>query len=116
MEFPYTQHSEQFTIQQLSEKLDIPKPTLRFWEKELEGIIVPHRTPGGQRRYSEEHIELLEEIKNLRNSGKSLNEIKFHLDGGNGKEKINGDDDNIDLLLKRITEVVKSEISQFLKK
>jgi len=116
MEFLNTNYSRQFTIQQLSEKLDIPKPTLRFWEKELEGIIVPHRTPGGQRRYSEKHVELLEEIKNLRNSGKSLDEIKLHLDKGNGKEKMHGDYDSIDLLLERITEVVKSEINHFLKK
>ena len=28
------------TIQQVSEKLDVPKPTLRFWEREFEGIQV----------------------------------------------------------------------------
>ena len=32
------------------------KPTLRLWEKELDGIIVFHRTRGGQRRYA---LELL---------------------------------------------------------
>jgi len=51
-------NSEQFyTIQQLSVKLQIPNPTLRFWEKELKGIIIPLRTQGGQRRYSIENLQ-----------------------------------------------------------
>ena len=37
--------------------------TLRFWEKELGEIIIPLRTPGGQRRYKETHISILEQIK-----------------------------------------------------
>jgi DNA-binding transcriptional MerR regulator len=44
-----------YTIQQLSEKLKISKPTLRFWEKELKNIIVPRRTGGGQRRYTRDN-------------------------------------------------------------
>ncbi|MBL7224540.1 MAG: MerR family transcriptional regulator [Desulfobacteraceae bacterium] len=28
------------TIQQVSQKLDIPKPTLRFWEKEFVGGLI----------------------------------------------------------------------------
>jgi len=34
-----TQKEQLHTIQQLSAKLNIPKPTLRFWEKEFEGIL-----------------------------------------------------------------------------
>ena len=50
------QQEQLFTIQQLSKKLNIPKPTLRFWEKELEGIFVPLRTRGGQRRYRQSEV------------------------------------------------------------
>lgn len=33
-----------FTIKQVSTKFNIPKPTLHFWEKELDGIIIPIRS------------------------------------------------------------------------
>jgi len=36
------------SIQEVSTFLNVPKPTLRFWEKELDGILVPSRTRGGQ--------------------------------------------------------------------
>ena len=119
-----------FTIQQLSLKLDIPKSTLRFWENELNGIIVPHRTRGGQRRYTIEHLSILKEIKQLRGSGISLAEIKRELGKAQmsetglrpigayapvGSQK-SGDDqtDRIDSLTNRIAEVVKREIYSFL--
>ncbi|MBW1699156.1 MAG: MerR family transcriptional regulator [Deltaproteobacteria bacterium] len=51
-----------FTIQQLSRKLNVPKPTLRFWENELKGLLVPLRSKGGQRRYTFEHVELIKQI------------------------------------------------------
>ena len=33
-----------YTIQQVSYKLEIPKSTLRFWEKELNGLITLHQS------------------------------------------------------------------------
>lgn len=113
MDSPYS-NSCHLTIQQLSKTLDIPKPTLRFWEKELEGLIVPNRTSGGQRRYTEDHIALLKEIKELRNSGKSLNEIKTHFNNGEKNLTVISEYEKIDLLSERIAEVVKSEIYKFL--
>jgi hypothetical protein len=32
------------SIQEVSALLKVPKPTLRFWEKEFEGILAPLRT------------------------------------------------------------------------
>ena len=109
------------TIQQVSQKLDVPKPTLRFWEKEFEGILVPLRTNGGQRRYAPEHISVIEEIKMLKKAGLSLVEIKRKLgkgqmpDGGrqrSGSERTAG----IDLLAERVAEVVKMEVLRFLQR
>ena len=60
-----------FSILQVSEKLNIPKHTLRFWEKEFSGLLVPLRTNGGQRRYTMENLLLLEEIKKCRDNGLS---------------------------------------------
>jgi predicted site-specific integrase-resolvase len=92
----YNQHSRQYTIQELSEKLSIPKPTLRFWEKELDGNIVPLRTPGGQRRYNEAHLAVIKKIKGLREEGINLS-----------------DDDDVELLTNRITEIVRYEINRY---
>ena len=124
------------TIQQVSQKLDIPKPTLRFWEREFEGILVPLRTNGGQRRYAPEHISVIEEIKMLKKSGLSLVEIKRKLGKGQrsavrcqrsenmqkagglmsetGSQRPgDGRTEGIDLLAERVAEVVKMEILQF---
>ena len=106
------------TIQQVSQKLDVPKPTLRFWEKEFEGILVPLRTNGGQRRYAPEHVSVIEEIKMLKKAGLSLVEIKRKLGKGqmseagrqrSGSERTEG----IDLLADRVAEVVRSEVLMF---
>lgn len=45
-------------IQQVSESLNIPAPTLRSWERRY-GIPVTTRTPGGHRRYDEDEINQL---------------------------------------------------------
>ncbi len=65
-----------FTIQQVSTKLNIPKPTLRFWEKELDGILIPIRTLGKQRRYNLEHLAIIGMVRELREKGMGLAEIK----------------------------------------
>jgi DNA-binding transcriptional MerR regulator len=106
------QQEQLFTIQQLSKKLNIPKPTLRFWEKELEGLFVPLRTSGGQRRYTAEHISTIEEIKRLKGEGMSLLDIRRAFCKNRAGNISNTT--KIDLLLNRITEVVKAEIASFL--
>ena len=76
IEMSMTDKSEPlFTIQQISLKLDIPKSTLRFWEKELDGFILPIRTSGGQRRYGLEDLSIIGKVKELRTRGMSLTEI-----------------------------------------
>ena len=106
------------TIQQVSQKLDVPKPTLRFWEKEFEGILVPLRTNGRQRRYAPEHVAVIKEIKLLKKAGLSLAEIKRKLGKGQMSEAWcqgsgNGRTDGIDLLAERVAEVVRLEILRF---
>lgn len=104
--------AQKFTIQELSERLNIPKPTLRFWEKELDGIIVPLRSSGGQRRYTETHIPVFEKIKSLRNSGKSISQVRMLFNNGGKME--NSLEDNLDMLTQRISELVKTEVIKFL--
>ncbi|MBT6500647.1 MAG: MerR family transcriptional regulator [Deltaproteobacteria bacterium] len=125
------------TIQQVSQKLDVPKPTLRFWEREFVGILVPLRTNGRQRRYAPEHVSIIEEIKMLKKAGLSLAEIKRKLgkgiddlligrfddwekerDGGlmskaGSQWSGDGRTEGIDLLADRVAEVVKMEVLRF---
>ncbi len=103
------------TIQQASDELKIPKPTLRFWERAFGGVFVPLRTEGGQRRYTAENIKTISEIKQLRDEGISLCEIGDYLNNA-GERPSNGSTANdIDVLASRIAEAVKSEVYRFLK-
>jgi DNA-binding transcriptional MerR regulator len=97
----------------LSEKLSIPKPTLRFWEKELDGNIVPLRTPGGQRRYNEAHLAVIKKIKGLREEGINLSEIRLILNNNDPEINNHLDDDDVELLTNRITEIVRYEINRY---
>ena len=101
------------SIQEVSDLLKVPKPTLRFWEKELDGIIAPLRTNGGQRRYTAENISVVEEIRELRKRGMSLAEIKRKLGNGDKAKGDHSNSDRIDLLANRVAEVVKAEVHRF---
>lgn len=105
------QKEQLYSIQQISTKLNIPKPTLRFWEKELEGLLLPLRTNGGQRRYTSKHVFVIEEIKMLKKAGLSLVEIKRKL--GNSCRINNSNINGIDLLADSVAEVVRLEILRF---
>jgi DNA-binding transcriptional MerR regulator len=109
-------NTHQLTIKEVSERLDIPKPTLRFWEKELAGIIVPLRSTGGQRRYTESHIPVFEQIKKLRNEGKSISQVKELFNNGHEIVKLSETQYDIETLTQRITELVKLEVIRFLGK
>lgn len=99
------------TIKQVSEITDIPPYTLRFWEKEFQDILVPSRTNGGQRRYNEKDISVIENIKLLKEQGIHLSRIKEKL----GNRENHSDIDRIDLLAKRVGEIVRNEVCDFLK-
>ena len=91
---------------------------MRFWEKELEDLLIPLRTRGGQRRYTPEHVSIIEEIKVLKNEGFSLAEIKSKLRSKllpKAGSRITGDEkmDRIDLLVERVAGAVKIEVLKF---
>lgn len=106
-------NTDTYSIQEASERANVSKHTLRFWERELNGVIVPLRTNGGQRRYTEYNLTVIEEIKKLKFKGHSLPDIKKILDSRN--PTINGIE-KIDLLADKIAEVVKSTLYHFLEK
>ncbi len=103
------------SIQQISRKLDLPKSTIRFWEKELNGLIVPFRTGEGQRRYTSDNAAMIGRIKDLRNKGLCLAEIKRNLEFSENFPSHPLELENIDRLADRLSEVIKKEVYLFLK-
>lgn len=99
------------SIEEVSLQLKVPKHTLRFWEKAFEGILVPQRTPGGQRRYTPENMTTIEEIKELRRKGMKLSDIKREL--SNDEKEFLYNLSKIDLLADRIAAAVKAEVYNF---
>ena len=53
-----------FSIKEVSEMLNLPASTLRFWEKEIDALC-PQKSAGGVRRYMQKDIDLLKQIKFL---------------------------------------------------
>jgi DNA-binding transcriptional MerR regulator len=102
-----------YTIKQLSQKLNIPKPTLRFWEKELNGIIIPFRTPGGQRRYTVENLKVIKHIHRLRKEGMSILEIKRIFERRTDSQDVAPNSIDIDQLAEKIAQIVKAEVYKY---
>ena len=105
-----------YSIQEVSTRANVSKHTLRFWEKALNGIIVPMRTDGGQRRYTVDNLFIIEEIKRLKKKGLSLVDIKKILDTSKSKDGSipNNNLEKLDILANRIAEVVKSTLYNFI--
>jgi UDP-N-acetylglucosamine 4,6-dehydratase len=70
-------------IQKVSDKLEVPRSTIRYWEKEFPQLVNPKRTNGGQRRYSEQDISNLQKIKNLlHHKNRTIDEARIILKQG----------------------------------
>ena len=102
------------TIQEVSDRAGISKHTLRFWERELNGVITPLRTKGGQRRYTLEHVLVVEEIKRLKGKGHSLDDIRRDLNHRLNTEEEHYNHQKADVLANRIAEMVRTAIFSFL--
>lgn len=53
-----------YRIQEVSELLAVPAPTLRWWESVFP-MFNPNRLPSGQRRFTQEDVWMAERIKEL---------------------------------------------------
>ena len=74
----------EYRIQEVSGKLEVPRSTIRYWETEFSELLKPKRTPGRQRRYSEEDIDNLMQIKEiLHKKNRSIQQAKRLLKLGN---------------------------------
>ena len=54
-----------YSISQVNALTGVPKPTLRFWEKEFKEYLEPLRTSGNQRRYNEQTVDTIRRINHL---------------------------------------------------
>ena len=67
-----------YLISDASKKVDVESHVLRYWEDELE-LAIP-RNEMGHRYYTEAHIRLSQQIKELKEKGYQLKAIKTALD------------------------------------
>ncbi len=67
------------TIKEVEKLLEIPRATVRFYEKE--GLIDPGREENGYRDYSEEDVEKLRKVIILRKIGMSVDDVSDIFDG-----------------------------------
>jgi DNA-binding transcriptional MerR regulator len=104
------------TIQEVSSRLHVTKHTLRFWEKELEGVLIPLRSRGGQRRYTQEHLLLIQEIRGLKQRGLRLAEIKMRLNGRHDPKAEKTIEQKIDNIAEHVAEIVRTAIYSILDK
>ena len=66
--------TQSFPIRAVSEITGVNSVTLRAWERRY-GLIKPMRTPKGHRLYSEQDIELIQEILDRLSQGMSISQI-----------------------------------------
>lgn len=102
------------TIQEVSIRSGVSTHTLRFWEKELSGVIVPERTKGGQRRYTTDHLLVIEEIKALKANGLSLADIRRDLNHRFNTHAELPNNHRPDVLADKVAEIVRTAILNFL--
>ena len=67
-----------YLISDASRKVDVEAHVLRYWEEELE-LAIP-RNEMGHRYYTDFHIRLFKQVKNLKEKGYQLKAIKHALE------------------------------------
>lgn len=65
-----------YSINEVSQKLNIPTGTIRQWEKDLNGLLAIPRTQQGARYYTEHEIKTLTKVKEMREKNVSKGMIR----------------------------------------
>ena len=89
------------TIKEVEQCLEVPRATVRFYEKE--GLINPQRGENGYREYSDEDVQTLKKIIILRKLGLAVADIEDVLDGARPMSEVVAG--NISNLEKQIEEL-----------
>src|SRR6476620_9765323 len=69
-----------YSINEVSQKLNIPTGTIRQWEKDLNGLLAIPRTQQGARYYTEHEIKTLAKVKEMREQNVSKGMIRTLLE------------------------------------
>ena len=99
--------TEHLKIGEVAELLKTTIRTIRYYEEE--GLLEPHRTDGGTRLYSEQHVKRLKSILHLADNGFSIEVIRLI---GSIRETCNTGNDSS----KKVSAVIESEIKNINKK
>ena len=91
-----------YLISDASRKVDVEAHVLRYWEEELE-LAIP-RNEMGHRYYTDFHIRLFKQVKNLKEKGYQLKAIKHALEQMKKDGKL-----DMDAALKELKEEEKEE-------
>ncbi|HEX7734228.1 MAG TPA: MerR family transcriptional regulator [Ktedonobacteraceae bacterium] len=85
---PTSSQVQAFTIEQVAAQTGLTKRTLRYYEEV--GLLPPTgRTEGNYRRYTQDDLQRLERVKNLRNLlGFSLADIRTILEAEDERQQI----------------------------
>ena len=78
-----------YLISDASRKVDVEAHVLRYWEEELE-LAIP-RNEMGHRYYTDFHIRLFKQVKNLKEKGYQLKAIKHALEQIKKDGKLEGE-------------------------
>lgn len=77
-----------YSINEVSKRINTPSGTIRQWEKDLEGLLVIPRTQQGARYYTDNEINLLHKIKEMRSQNISKGMIRTLLEKHMQKESL----------------------------
>jgi len=93
------------TIAEVSRQTGIPITTLRFYEKELPGLLPLSRTRGGHRRYRAEDVARLAAVRRLiEQKSLKLSDVRRIMTSRGDAQALRGELDRILDLLRRQSE------------
>lgn len=99
--------TEQFTIGELAQELDITTRTIRYYEER--GLLAPQRTDGGQRAYTRRERGRLKLILRAKAAGFDLEEVREVLEIYDTKPNQEGEREQalklIGMTERRLTEI-----------
>jgi len=99
-----------FVISVAAELAGVHPQTLRIYERR--GLIMPYRTPGGTRRYSQEDLDRLNLIQELTEQGLNLEGVKKVLELRERVVKLEQELSNIKAELSEAEDQVDREIAK----
>lgn len=68
-------NDKRLSVMDIAREINVPKYTIRYWQSQFSEFFPKNRTPGNHRRFTDEDVALLLQIKKL------LHEDKYSVKG-----------------------------------